>query len=590
MRVFTNLQIAKLLRSVSAALSLSDGDNRFRIIAYDRAADAIEHSSSEVKDLWDNGKLKELSGVGEGIASSLDELFRLGKVKHFYSILRPFPPAMFELMEIPGLGPKNAYKLCKALGIIKTHSAISKLEKAAKSGKIAVLEGFGQESQSNILQNIDGYKNRTRRLLLNVAHGTVDSIIIWMNKIPQVKQINYLGSLRRQASTVGDIDIAVATDDPTQVLEHFTQYPGKSRVLEAGEHTASIVLPNGCQVDLMVQPPQSYGSLLQHFTGSKHHNIALREYAMKLGYSLSEYGIKKTSPSLKVREGRGVSYEFPDEKSFYNFLGLDFIPPELREARGEIEAAKNHTLLHLVEIGDIKGDLHIHSNFDIEPSHDLGTSSINQIVEQAVKLGYEYIGLTDHNPSVANHSEKQMLDLIKKRTNFIRNENRAIKVFNGMEIDLQPDGQRSLPDKCLEELDYACVSIHSSFRQSRKETTQRVLHGLDHPKVKFLAHPTGRLLQEREGVELDWDQIFDFCIRNHKWLEIDAWPTRLDLPDVVVHKAIRHGVKIIIDSDSHAAGQLPFIKYGVSVARRGWATKTDIINTCNLKQIGTYLS
>jgi len=580
MRAFTNLQIAKLLRSVSAALSLSKGDNRFRIIAYDRAADAIEHSSSEVKDLWDDGKLKELSGVGEGIASSLDELFRTGKVKHFEKILKDFPPAMFELMEIPGLGPKNAFKLCKALEITKTHSAVSKLEKSAKSGKIAVLEGFGEESQNNILQNIDGYKNRTRRLLLNVAHGTVDSIIAWMHKIPQVKQIDYLGSLRRQASTVGDIDIAVATDDPKIVLQHFTKFPGKSRVLEAGEHTSSIILPNGSQVDLMVQPPQSYGSLLQHFTGSKHHNIALRELAMKKGYSLSEYGIK-VDDTVKT---------FDTEKKFYNFLGLDFIPPELREGENEIELAKLHQMPKLVELFDIKGDLHVHSNFDIEPSHDLGVSSINQIVEQAVKLGYEYIGLTDHNPSVVNHSEKQMLDLIKKRTNFIQSEKRATKVFNGMEIDLQPDGKRAISDKCLQELDYACVSIHSSFRQSRQQTTQRVLRGLDHPKVKFLAHPTGRLLQEREGVELDWDKIFEICVCNHKWLEIDAWPTRLDLPDVVVHEAIQHGVKIIINSDSHAADQLPFMKYGVSVARRGWATKTDIINTCSLKQIGTYLN
>ncbi len=596
----SNLQIAKLLRSVSAALSLSKGDNRFRIIAYDRAADAIEHASSEVKDLWDDGKLKELSGVGEGIASSLDELFRTGKVKHFETILKDFPPAMFQLMEIPGLGPKNAFKLCKALGITRVHFAVSKLEKAAKTGKIAVLEGFGEESQNNILQNIDGYKNRSHRLLLNVAHGTVDAIIAWMHKIPQVKQIDYLGSLRRQASTVGDIDIAVATDDSKKVLTHFTQFPGKSRVLEAGEHTSSIILPNGSQVDLMVQPPQSYGSLLQHFTGSKHHNIALRELAMKKGYSLSEYGITPLNPPLTSQDAnrridlRGGNPQerviFSSEEKLYNFLGLDFIPPELREGENEIELAKLHQLPKLVELSDIKGDLHIHSDFNIEPSHDLGTSSINQIVEQAVKLDYEYVGLTDHNPSVANHSEKQMLDLIKKRTNFIRSEKRAIYVFNGMEIDLQPDGKRAVSDKCLQELDYACVSIHSSFRQSRKDTTLRVLRGLDHPKIKFLAHPTGRLLQEREGVELDWDQIFDFCVRNHKWLEIDAWPTRLDLPDVSVHEAIRNGVKIIINSDSHAADQLLFMKYGVSVARRGWATKTDIINTCNLKQIGTYLN
>ena len=303
----TNLQIAKLLRSVAAALELSGDDNRFRITAYQRAADAIEHASSEVKDLWDDGKLKELAGVGEGIAASLDELFRTGQVKHFQSMLKPFPSALFELGEVPGIGPKTALKFCKELGITKAHSAISELLKAAKKGRI----------DDRFIKAVQEYQGRSRRLLLDVAQTIASSIVEWMKKNPHVLQINTLGSLRRQASSVGDIDIAVASDRAKEVIEHFTKYPHKSRVLEAGERTASLILPNEYQVDLMVQPEAAYGALLQHFTGSKHHNIALREFALKKGYSLSEYGITP-------REGRkGKVLLFPTEEKFYNFLGLD---------------------------------------------------------------------------------------------------------------------------------------------------------------------------------------------------------------------------------------------------------------------------
>lgn len=561
---------------MAAALELSGDDNRFRITAYQRAADAIEHASSEVKDLWDDGKLKELAGVGEGIAASLDELFRTGQVKHFQSILKPFPSALFELVEVPGIGPKTALKFCKELGITKAHSAISELLKAAKKGRI----------DDRFIKAIQEYQGRSRRLLLDVAQTIASSIVEWMKKNPHVLQINTLGSLRRQASSVGDIDIAVASDRAKEVIEHFTKYPHKSRVLEAGERTASLILPNEYQVDLMVQPEAAYGALLQHFTGSKHHNIALREFALKKGYSLSEYGITP-------REGRkGKVLLFPTEEKFYNFLGLDWIPPELREGENEIELAREHKLPKLIEVSDIKGDLQMHSNLDVQPSHDLGASSIADMALIASKLGYEYIGLTEHNPAVSGHTQSQIMDLIKRKSNAIEqfNSSRTIKVFNGLEIDIQPNGRRALPDSCLDLLDYACVAIHSSFQAPRSQMTDRVLSALNHPKVKFLAHPTARLLGQREGVELDWDRLFDFCLNHNKWLEIDGWPNRLDLPDTVAKDAIKHEVKLVIDTDSHAAGQLVYMRYGVSVARRAGAAKRDIINTRSLKEVISCLS
>jgi DNA polymerase (family 10) len=576
---YSNLQIAKLFRSVAAALSLSEGDNKFRIIAYQRAADAIEHASSEVKDLWDDGKLSSLAGIGPAMSDHLDELFKTGKVRHFENVLKPFPPAIFELMEVPGIGPKTAYKLCTSLGISKAHNCLSLLEKAARKGHIRSLEGFGIESEADILRGIVEFKGRTKRLLLPTAQEVADDVIAWLSKSQYTVKAYPLGSLRRQVSTVGDIDIAVATNNPQATIDHFTQYPKKSRVLEAGDKSASLILPNEYQVDLMVQPPKSFGSLLQHFTGSKHHNVALRELALKKGLSLSEYGIK-TKSGLKT---------FPDEKDFYKYLGLEWVPPELREARGEIDAAKNGTLPKLVTLEDIKGDLQIHSNINVEPSHDLGQSSPAEIANIAQKLKYQYIGLTEHNPSVSRHTPSQVLDIIKRKTEIIRQVSGPIHVFNGLEIDIQPNGDLALPETALDLLDYACVSIHSSFRLNRKEMTNRVLAALSHPKVKFFAHPTGRLLGEREGVELDWDRIFDFCLTHGKWLEIDGWPNRLDLPDALVHEAVKMKVKLIIDTDSHAASQMVYMKYGVSVARRGWATAGDIVNTLPLNEFSKLL-
>ena len=575
-----NLEIAKLLRSVEAALSLSkDGENNaFRVAAYSKAADAIEHASSEVKDLWDDGKLEDLAGVGKTIGGYLDELFRLGKVRHWETILNKYPEAMYELLEISGIGPVTALKFCREYGITRKHSAISKLEKIAKKEKL-----------DKILSAITEYRNRTNRLLLDVAERLATEVIAWMEKCSSVTRIDALGSLRRQASTVGDLDFAVCTDKPKVVLEHFIKFKRATRVIESGDISASIIISGGREVDLMTSPAKSYGALLQHFTGSKFHNIKLREIAMKKGYSLSEYGAVRNAPSdppLESRGGRQGELLFNSEEKLYKFFGLDYIPPELREGGDEFEIK----IPKLVELADIKGDLQMHSNFDIEPSHDLGQDSIEMLSAKCQLLGYEYIGITDHNPSVSGHTEQQIINLVKKRTEVIQSKDWGLKVFNGLEIDIQTDGQRALPDKALELLDYACVSIHSSFHGSSKTQTERILRALDHPKVKFLAHPTARLLQQREGIEIDWDKLFDFCVRNQKWLEIDGWPNRLDLPDIQVREAVKHGVKIVVDTDAHNVEHLKFMKYGVSVARRGWCTKTDIINTCDLTGILTYLT
>ena len=575
-----NTQIAELLRAIAAAYQLKDEEkNRFRIIAYQRAADAVEHASSELKDLWDDGKLKEVPGIGESIASHLDELFRTGKSRHFEEVMKGLPREMFDLMEVPGIGAKTAYKLVTKIGI----KSLEELEKAGKKGKIAELEGFGEESQSDILRSIEETKGRTKRHILPYAAANAGRVIEWMLKSKVVKRADPLGSLRRQAATVGDIDIAVSSDNSKEALEHFVNYPKKTRVLEKGDRTASIVLPGGVQVDLMVQPPNAYGALLQHFTGSKHHNIALREYALKHGMSLSEYGIKI----------KGKLNKLANEEEFYKKLGMDWIPPELREDAGEIEAALNHKLPRLVELKDVKGDLQIHSDFDIETSHDIGESSMEEIIRKADQLGYEYIAFTEHNPSKSKHNESQVVDILKRKReaveklnySFVKSHCKSIKkVFNSLEIDILPDGGLAIPEKGLALLDFALVSIHSSFRLPRDKMTKRVLSALAYPQVKIFAHPTARKLNEREGVELNWPEIFSFCRKKSKWLEINAEPMRLDLPDILVREAVKTGVKLTLGTDSHHRDGMNNMAFGIAVARRGWATKDDIVNSRSLKE------
>jgi DNA polymerase (family 10) len=429
-------------------------------------------------------------------------------------------------------------------------------------------------------------RRKTQRILLPQASALAEEILDWLRKSKVIVRADPLGSLRRQVSTVGDIDIAVATNSPKDAIKYFISYPKKKKVLEAGKTTASILLNGGQQVDLMVQPTSSYGALLQHLTGSKHHNIALRELALKKGFSLSEYGIKR-----KMKNGKWKMEKYDTEEKFYQSLGLDFIPPEMREDTGEIEAAQNHQLPQLLEEKEIKGDFHLHSNFPIEESHDPGTDSMEKMVKKAEELKYEYIGFSEHNPSLNNHSEKQIINLLKakkikiEQLNYSRTNKLLKRIYNGLEVDVRPDGKLALPGKALELLDYVIASIHSSFRMDSEEMTKRVLEGLAPKKVKILGHPTGRLLNKREGYELNWDKIFDFCLKNEKWLEINAWPARLDLPDSLVREAVKNGVKIIINTDAHSTEEMDLMPFGVSVARRGWAEKDDIVNALDCDKI-----
>ena len=422
------------------------------------------------------------------------------------------------------------------------------------------MKGFGDKSQADILQAIAEFRlgaGKTTRMTLPYAQEVADKIVAYMKTCPAVIKIEPLGSLRRQVATIGDIDLAVASNNSKAVLEHFVKYPYIERVIEKGDVSSSILTSGGKQIDLLVQPPQRFGSLLQHFTGSKNHNVHLREIALKKGLSLSERGIKyldKKDGSIKA---------FDTEENFYEAIGLTWIPPEIREDQGEIELAIKNKLPKLVELKDIKGDLHLHSDFPIEPSHDLGKNSFLEIIKKAEELNYEYVGFAEHNPSQAKHTPQKIYELLQKRNEKIeqiKSQTKNVRIFKMLETDILPNGDLAINNKSLETLDATIVSIHSVFNMNREDMTKRVLLGLSHQKAKILAHPTGRLLNQRAGYDLDWDKVFDFCKKNNKALEINSWPDRLDLPDSIIKLAVSAGVKMIIDTDSHATWQMDHAK------------------------------
>lgn len=587
MKSFSNEEIARLLKNVAGAYAIkNEAKYRFQILAYQKAAENIENSSKQVKDLLAENQLDKFPGIGSSMKNHLAELFEKGEVEHFNKVLNEISPAVFPLLDVPSFGPKKAFKIVDAFNLKDPKSVIDKIYRLAKDNKIAPLETFGEKSQADIITAIEEYrlgKTKSSRMVLPLAQEISDEILEYLKKEKSVVEAYPLGSLRRKKSTIGDVDIAVTSNSPNKVLEHFVNYPYKDRIIEKGEITASIVLSGNKQIDLMVLNPNQIGSLLQHFTGSKEHNVKLREYAIKKGYSLSEKGIKLKDGKLK---------KFKTEESFYDFLGLKWIPPEMRENKGEIENSLKNSLPNLVEEKDIKGDFHIHSDYPLDSSHDYGKDSMQDMIEKAVKLGYDYLGFSEHNPSIGNHSEKEVYDILVKRNKKIdqlRKGNKNIRIINLLEVDILTSGKLALSNECLDLLDMAIVSIHSSFKTERNKMTDRILSGLSHPKAKIFAHPTGRLINQRNGYEADWEKIFNFVKNKNKALEINAWPTRLDLRDDLVFIAREMGCKFVIDTDSHALNHMDNMKYGISVARRGWCEKRDIINTYSFSDLESWI-
>lgn len=578
----SNKEVADLLEMVAAAFEIKDGDF-FRVRAYKNAAASIEHLSSQLKDVWDADKLEEIPGVGPSLAQHLDELIRTGRVKHFEQEVKGLPLGMFELMKLEGVGAKTAYKLASEFDLKDEKTAIDRLRRQILAGKIKKLQGFGEKTEDELLKAIGSVQSGSDRLLLPEAEAIAEEVVEYLRSSGLCEKIEVLGSLRRRAATVGDIDLAVMTDKPTELMEYLLKFKGIKKVLSTGSKTTMFIHSSGRQVDVKTQSKDRWGSMLQHYTGSKLHNIHLRKLALEKKMSLSEHGIKKG----------GKLYKYAGENEFYEALGLKYIPPELREDSGEIEASIKGRLPDLVELKDIKGDLHMHTNIEIETSHDMGASSVSELLNMAESLGYEYIGLSDHNPKMKGLSEVARIKVVKKRNEAIDKEiassESSVKIFKGMEVDIRPDGRLAVSDEVLGLLDYAVVSIHASFRQSKEEATERVLRAFDHPRVKIFGHPTGRMLNKREGLDYDWERVFEECRRKRIAVEINSSPERLDLPDMLVRQAVKTGVLLVINTDAHEASSMKGMRYGVGVARRGWAEASNIINTWPYKRVEKWI-
>ena len=571
----TNLEIAKILSNISTILEIK-GESKFRVIAYERAADVIANLTKDLDDIYKEGGIKaleEVPGVGVSIAEKIEELLKTGKSKYYQELTKDFPAKMLVLTEVPGIGPKTASILYKKLHI----DSVAKLEQAAKAGKIHKLPHFKEQAEKNILRGIEQFKIKTKerdRMVLTTAGPIADSILLYLKKNKLIKKCDAVGSLRRMKETIGDIDIVVATPNSKKMIAYFAQAPFIKNILAKGDTKISITHEKGIRIDLEILPEQDYGSLLQHFTGSKEHNVRLRTWAVEHKLKLSEYGIEK----------KGKLYHFSDEKKFYQFLGMQYIEPELREDRGEIEAALEHKLPKLIGYNELLGDLHCHTN------KSDGNNTISELATKALKLKYKYLGISDHTVGLgvaSGLSDKEILrhkaDIQKANKKF-----RNIKLLAGAEINITASGKLDLSLATIKKLDYSIGSVHSAFNQDEATMTKRVLQAIK-SGIAVLGHPSGRLLGHRQGYDVDWPEIFKACAKYKVALEINSFPERLDLKDTLIKDAINFDCKFVINSDAHALEHLDLIKYGIATARRGWATKNDVINAWELDKLVKWL-
>lgn len=561
-----NHEIAALFERIANVLELK-GENTFRINSYRKAARVLGDLTEDVGMLAKAGKLIDIPGIGLGMAEKIVEYLNTGKMSKYEEVMKGISEETVMLMQIPGLGPKTVAMLNRELGIV----SLGDLEKAIHQGSLKGLFGIGDKKIENIVKGIELFKSSQQRISIGMAFPVVKRIIEELSGNRQIKNIQAAGSLRRMKETVGDIDILATGSDGAGIVKTFTTMKGVTQVLAAGDTKGSVRVDEGVQVDLRVVQEDEYGAALQYFTGSKEHNVHLREIAKKKGYKISEYGIFKGDKKVGGQL----------EEDVYKIIGIDWIPPELRENRGEIEAAQAGKLPRLVEISDIKGDLHNHSNWSD------GTPTFEEMAEHAMKMGYRYLVVSDHSKSlhIANGlKDDELLEEIEE----IDKLNKKFKDFTllkATEVDIKADGSLDFPDKILEKLDIVVASVHSGFKQGREKITERMIAAIRNPYVNIIAHPTGRLISKREGYEVDLDRVIAACAETGTALEINCFYDRLDLNDINCRKAKDAGVMIAISTDAHHIDQMWMMELGVGIARRGWLEARDVINTLPLDKL-----
>lgn len=563
-----NQFVAEILYKIADLLDVK-GEIFFKTRAYRMAAQTIEAMDEDIETISNENRLQSISGVGEALSKKIREIVETGKLEYFERLKEEIPEGLLTLLDIPGLGPKKVSALYENLDI----STIKQLRKACIEGRLRDLDGFGEITERNILRGIQLREKTSGRVLLNVAYVDGNNYLNYMKRCDKIDRISIAGSLRRMKETIGDVDILASSRYPEDVMEYFVHYDDVQRVLLKGSTKTSVLLHDNLQVDLRVVKNESYGSALQYFTGSKEHNVKMRSLAIKKGYKLNEYGLfdKETE--------KYVAGEVEDE--IYTTLGLSYIESELRENKGEIDLAQKGHLPRLVEYDDVIGDFHIHSTWSD------GSDSIEDISRVAQNMGYSFVCIADHSQSlkIANGLSEER---VNKKINEIRKLNKKLsnfRIFCGTECDIKSDGSLDYSDRILKKFDAVHIGIHSAFKMDGKEMTKRITRGMENKYVHFLAHPTGRLIGRRDPYEVDMEQIVDTARDTGTFLEINAFPDRLDLNDMHAKFAKERGVKFVLGTDSHSIANLSFIRFGVATARRGGLEKSDILNTYRLKEI-----
>lgn len=571
-------EIADILNDIAVLLELK-GENPFKVRAYQTGARALETLSDDLGTLIAEDRLGTVKGIGDALVQKIAELYESGRLEYYEKLRASVPPGLLELMEIPGLGARKVRALNERLGV----ASIPELTTACQAGRVAVLAGFGEKTQQKILEGIKNREAYGRRHLWWNAFALAEPILAGLRNLKVVERAEHAGSLRRGLETVGDLDFIVAAREPAPVMEWFTSMNDVREVTGRGETKSSVRLADGMQADLRVVPPEQFAFALHHFSGSKEHNVAMRQRALARGLSLSEWGLTTTEEGSEVQ----LPTDMVDETTLFAALGLNFIPPELREARGEIEAAEQGPLPHLVELSDLRGAFHNHTD-----ASD-GRSTLPEMVAAAAALGWDYLGIADHSKASFQANgldENRIAQQVQAIRDFNESGQSPVHVFAGIECDVLTDGRLDLDEAILGALDYVVVSVHASLGQSEADMTKRIIRAVEHPCTTMLGHPTGRLLLAREAARVDLAKVIDAAAANGVIIEINANPRRLDLDWRWWRRAADKGVLTSINPDAHATDQLEFVAAGIWVARKGWLTKENVLNARSLAEVESYFS
>jgi len=561
-----NKELADLFEKMADILEFKD-ENPFKISAYRKASRILGDLTEDIGEVAGRGELKKIPGIGEGMAQKIEEYLKTGKVSKYEEVKKEVPDELIAIMGIPGMGPKTLALIHKERGV----GNLSQLEKAVEDGSLIGLPGMGEKKVENIKRGIQLLKQSKGRMNLGMAFPVAKRIVETLREKTGSEKIEWAGSLRRMRENIGDIDILATGPDHEKIVHAFTHLPEVKEVLASGETKASIIVEGGLQIDLRVVEEGSYGAAIQYFTGSKGHNIHLRGIARARGIKINEYGVFKGEKKIGGKE----------EKDVYKALGMVWIEPELREDRGEIEAAREKNLPKLIEESEIKGDFHVHSNWSD------GSSSIEEVARAAQKKGYQYVAICDHSKSlkITHGLDESRLLKQMEEIDCLNERMKGFQILKGTEVDILSDGKLDFSDKVLEKLDVVVASVHSGFKQDKQRMTRRIIRALENPYIHVLGHPTGRLLGARDPYEVEMGEVMEAAKKYGKALEINAYFERLDLDDIHCRKAKEMGIRVAIGTDSHHLDQMWMMSLGVAVARRGWLETEDVLNALSLKEL-----